>query len=90
MRIGPRGQAKDQPSLAALERIIYDHTGEPEQVHMDGTKCHPEQEAGEWSLRTTIWAVEELAAQSSFAEPPIGSHLTPRHWNTFEPAELVF
>jgi hypothetical protein len=71
-------QEKSKPTFAGIERIIYDHTGEPEQVHMDGSKCHPDQEAGEWSLRTTIWAVDELAWQSSFAEPPTTAATSPR------------
>ncbi len=82
--------AKAEPTFATMERIIYDHTGQPEQVHMDGSKCHPDQAEGEWSLRTTIWVVDELAAQYSFAEPPVSGHLTPRRWKQFASIDPVF
>jgi hypothetical protein len=83
-------EASKAPTLAMMEKIIYDHTGQPEQVHMDGSKCHPAQEGGEWSLRTAIWVVNEKSAQYSFAEPPISGHLTKRQWKSFQSVELVF
>jgi hypothetical protein len=83
-------EASAAPTFAKMEAVIYDHTGKPEQVHMDGSKCHPEQEAGEWSLRTVIWVINEQAAQYSFAEPPVSGHLTPRRWKKYENIELVF
>ncbi len=82
--------ARLDPQLAAMERIIYDHTGAPDQVHMDGSKCHPDQEAGEWSLRTTIWAINERRAQSSYAEPPVSGHLTARQWKAFDEIDYTF
>lgn len=83
-------EASKAPTFAKMEQIIYDHTGQTEQVHMDGSKCHPDQEAGEWSLRTAIWVVNERAAQYSFAEPPVSGHLTPRRWKKYDDVELVF
>ncbi|MBI4028431.1 MAG: hypothetical protein HY360_25825 [Verrucomicrobia bacterium] len=83
-------EAKGAPTFAKLERIIYDHTGQPEQIHMDGTKCHPKQKDGEWSLRTTIWILNERRAFYSFAEPPVSSHLTPRLRKDFPPVEMIF
>lgn len=82
--------ASSEPTYEQIERIIYDHTGEVDQVHMDGTKCHPDQSDPEWSLRTTIWIVNEQRAVYSFAEPPISGHLTPRQTKTFDPVDLVF
>jgi hypothetical protein len=81
---------KTAPTFAKIEETIYDHIGQPEQVHMDGSKCHPDQEEGEWTLRTTIWVVRDQAAQYSFAEPPVSGHLTERRWKKFENIELVF
>jgi hypothetical protein len=83
-------EAKREPTYEKLERIIYDHTGQPEQVHMDGSKSHPDQEEGEWSLRTTIWIVNERRATYSFAEPPLSGHLTKRHTTIFPPIDPVF
>lgn len=84
-------QAKAEPTFATLEGIIYDHTGSPEQVHMDGTPCHPGQDEPEWSLRTTIWVPDERAAQYSFADPPgQPGHLAPRQWMRYDDVELVF
>lgn len=83
-------EATDAPTFAKLEATIYDHLGKPEQVHMDGSKCHPDQEGGEWSLRATIWVINERAAQYSFAEPPTSGHLMKRQWKQFEEITLVF
>lgn len=83
-------EAKGIPTFEAIQRIIYDHTGEPEQVHMDGSKCHPRQEDPEWSVRTTVWLPNENAAQYSFAEPPLDSRLTPKQWKKYDPPEFVF
>lgn len=83
-------EASNQPSYAKIERIIYDHTGEPEQVHMDGTTCHPDQTEAEWSLRTTIWMLDERRAIYSFAEPPVSGHLTPRHELKYSAPDPVF
>lgn len=82
--------AKADPTFERMEAIIYDHTGTPDQVHMDGSKCHPEQVDSEWSLRTTVWLLNEKKAQYSFADPPLDSRLTPRHWRSFDNVELVF
>lgn len=83
-------EAKREPTFERMQSIIYDHIGQPEQVHMDGTKCHPDQEQGEWSLRTTIWMLNERRAIYSFAEPPLSGHLTPRHTKDFRSTEPVF
>lgn len=83
-------EAKGEPTYEKLERIIYDHIGSPEQVHMDGSKCHPDQEEGEWTLRTAVWEVDARRARYSFAEPPVSSHLTRREVMTFEKEETVF
>jgi hypothetical protein len=73
-----------------MESIIYDHNGEPEQVHMDGTKCHPLQDEPEWSIRTTIWVLNENKAQVSFANPPVSSRESPREWVEFGEPALIF
>jgi hypothetical protein len=81
---------RGEPTFAAVEALIYEHTGEPDQIHMDGSVCHPDQAEGEWSLRTSIWALAEDRVQVSFAEPPVSSHLTPRHWLSCHDFEPVF
>ncbi len=83
-------EASEAPTYEKMEQIIYNHTGSPDQIHMDGSKCHPDQEAGEWSIRTVIWVVHEQAAQYSFAEPPMSGHLTKRHWKKYGQIEMVF
>lgn len=88
--LGLLDDARAEPSFAGLERIIYDHIDAPEQVHMDGSLCHPQQEHGEWSLRTTVWVLEEQQAQYSFAQPPLSGHLTPRHWCSYRPVDYIF
>lgn len=83
-------EAQADPTFQALQAIIYDHTGEPEQIHMDGSRCHPLQGEGEWTLRTTIWVLDERQAQVSYAQPPISSHLTPRQWIDYSDVSFVF
>ncbi len=83
-------EAKEAPTFAKIEAAIYDHTGQPEQVHMDGSKCHPDQEEGEWTLRTTIWVIDERQAQYSFADPPVSGHLSVRRWKMLTTPEFVF
>lgn len=83
-------EARSLPTFAGMERIIYDHINSPEQIHMDGSKCHPNQHEGEWSLRTTIWVVDEHSAQFSFAQPPLSGHLTARQWMRYEAIDYVF
>ena len=83
-------EARSAPTYAKIENIIYDHTGEPEQIHMDGTRFHPDQEVGEWSLRTIIWVLNERCACYSFAEPPKSGHLTPRRRKDFPAVEMIF
>jgi len=83
-------EARAEPTFEAIENMIYDHIDSPEQVHMDGSLCHPDQTDAEWSLRTTIWVLEEQRAQFSWAEPPVSGHLTPRQWKAFEDIEPVF
>lgn len=82
--------ARSEPTFARMEQVIYDHIDSPEQVHMDGSKCHPAQHEGEWSLRTTIWAIDEQASQFSFAQPPLSGHLTERQWMRYEAIDYVF
>ena len=83
-------EASKAPTYDKMEQIIYNHTGSPDQIHMDGSKCHPDQEAGEWSLRTIIWIVNERRTNYSFAEPPVSGNLTPRQTKVFEPIDYVF
>lgn len=83
-------KARKKPTFSAIEEIIYDHDGLPEQIHMDGGKCHPEQEHTEWSIRSTIWVLSENGAQVSFADPPRSSRDTPREWVTFEQPHYIF
>lgn len=83
-------EASKEPTYEKMERIIYDHTGQVEQVHMDGSKCHPDQSDPEWSLRTAIWIINEQRARYSFAKPPVSGHLTPRQMKEFGPVEYVF
>jgi hypothetical protein len=84
--------ARKQPTYAAAQRIIYDHTGEVEQVHMCGMPCHRDQkpEECEWSLRTTLWTISEGKAEVSFAEPPKSSRETARVAFDYRGVELVF
>jgi hypothetical protein len=90
--MGLIGKAKSAPSMAAIESIIYDHTGEVEAVHMDGMACHPEQKPNEceWSLRTTVWVINEGRAQASFAKPPVSSRQAPKQWFDYRNTEHVF
>jgi hypothetical protein len=82
--------AKQNPTFAALENIIYDHTGEPDQIHLDGGKCHPDEEVTNWTLRTVLHVLDERCAFYSFAEPPLGGHLTTRYRKDFPPVQHVF
>jgi len=82
--------AKANPTYAEIEAIAYDHTGEPDQLHMDGNLCHPEETDPNWTLRTVIHVINEKASTYSFAEPPLGGHLTDRHQKNFPNESPIF
>jgi hypothetical protein len=85
-------KAKQAPTHEKIQEIIYENTGQVEQVHMTGMPCHPEQkpEDCEWSLRTTIWALNQGGAEASFAKPPLSSRETPKVWFDYRNTEHVF
>ena len=82
--------ARHEPTYSAMESIVYDHTGEPDQINLDGGKCHPDEDPVNWTLRTAVHVMDERCAFYSFAEPPLGAHLTPRHRKDFGLVEYVF
>ncbi len=85
-------KAKSAPTFEKLQGVIYNNTREVEQVHMDGLSCHRDQkpEECEWSLRTTIWVLNEGGAEASFAEPPRSSRETKKVWFDYRNVEHVF
>jgi hypothetical protein len=83
-------EAKRNPTYSSMESVIYDHTGRMDQIHLDGSKCHPDQQVTECTQRTIIWVLNEKRAWYSFAEPPVWGHETQRHRKDFEKVELVF
>ncbi len=85
-------KAKAAPSFEKIQEVIYDHTGEVEAIHMDGMSCHPAQKPQEceWTLRTTVWVVNEGRAQASFAKPPLSSRKAVKQWFDYRNVEHVF
>ena len=82
--------ARDNPTFEAIEAIIYDHNGQPDQINLAGEQCHPEETTTNWTLRTAIHVLNENQTFYSFADPPRGAHLTPRHRKDFVLDEPIF
>ena len=82
--------AQAQPTYQALEEIIYQHDGAPDQIHLDGNKCHRDEENPNWTLRTAIHVLNENCTFYSFPEPPKGGHLTARLRKDYVLEEPIF